>query len=70
MDHTPVNITMEISSEVSAMNITVQLTPDTVDEGTESFSLQLSLLSSELAGRVLLRPNVTIVTIQDHEDGG
>ncbi len=76
MDYAAVNVnvtmemtTMEMTSHSTLMNFSVQLTADVIDEETEYFTLRLALLSNELAGRVVLQPNIAIVTIQD-DDGG
>ncbi len=62
------NVTVEISGLSPVVNVEVGLTDDATDEHHESFSLSLSLVSTELAGRVFLQPSVAMVTIQD-DDG-
>ena len=67
-DYTPLNNTLEFDHNSSIFTILMNLTDDDIDEPTESFFLQLSLVHEE-SGTVILEPSTAMVTIQDNDSG-
>ena len=67
-DYTPLNDTLEFDHDSSMFVISMNLTDDVIDEPTEIYFLQLSLVHEE-DGTVVLEPSTAMVTIQDNDSG-